>query len=143
MNVFLPNYRWMPRYDTSLRLWLRSPLNSPVRAHHDGRNSWGRRVQTNAVRPFGHGCSKLRGSRETAIKTSAAGGKLPKTTLSAETETVLRQLFLKRAQHAIDFVARTASAETLTEALAMPSDAGMIAQAILDPAILQAALPLA
>jgi CRP-like cAMP-binding protein len=55
---------------------------------------------------------------------------------------LVRDAFRRRAGHAIDHIARTATVEALTDALAAGTDFGAVARALGDSAAFSAALPL-
>ena len=54
----------------------------------------------------------------------------------------VRAAFRERAGHAIDYIARAATVEALTDALAAPTDFGTVARALRDPNSFPAALSL-
>lgn len=70
-----------------------------------------------------------------AIRPQVSGGE------SAEAN-LLRDAFRRRASHAIEHVARSASVEALAGALSAPTDFGAVARALGDAAVLGAALDL-
>lgn len=55
---------------------------------------------------------------------------------------VVRDAFRRRAEHAIEHIARSATVEALGEALSAPTDFGAVARALSDPAAFASARPL-
>ena len=55
---------------------------------------------------------------------------------------IVRDAFRRRAEHAIEHIARSATLEALSEALSAPTDFGAVARALGDPAAFAAARPL-
>ena len=70
-------------------------------------------------------------------------GRKPPTTVQGRDPTeVVRDAFRRRAEHAMEHIARSATLETLGEALSAPTDFGAVARALGDPAAFAASRPL-
>lgn len=67
---------------------------------------------------------------------------LPDPAAGSDSGDIVRNAFLRRAEHAMEHIARSATLEALGEALSAPTDFGAVARALGDPAAFTASRPL-